>query len=441
MLGYLYYDMMIIIFGYLTHAEVKRCSMVCKKVFDLYKQYTTKQLSIKAGKTNLFKHQLDMIEWIVKNMIAKKGIRLICQAYMSAGKTLVGYESCIRLLDIYDFKSYALIIVAPNVINVWRDEAKKHFPKNKQIMFYISGLVDKKYIDECDSLKTDLDGKIVVSTPNRVSDKLVKNARFIVIDEGHKYKETLEVINDASKNNSIVYMSASNMALCGINIDDKLIIEKQAVFPRLKSEIIVSEEWENTVTKDILAREDKYIAVLTPNKNSKNFKVAGKLSYDYYQRQVTHYKKFKEEGGILLSTIRSVSEGQNFNNVSCVYIIYPDKCVLNTLRQTVGRFYRQSNCNSDIKIIYILQQKNSIQWARCVLSTIVSLDMTNFEVRDNAHRIAQIKEYLKEKGYEFDKIPDIELVCLFCNNSKSDECTNIVPKYITAKDFIRCMLF
>lgn len=478
------YDIWSLIFDQLSDTTCIQVGKTCKSANKFYKMYLERSRTYVAGTTRMYRHQLKMLNWILENMTGSN--KLLCNAYMSAGKTLVGYETAYRLITDKKFTisgkiaCYVLIIVPPNVIRVWMDEAKKHYPhlignnrstrsvgKNKQILFYTHfSKKDQKYVNDCvpiaiiddDEFKVKfnnsirgLDKKIIVSTPNAVWDSIGKNASYIIFDECHKFIDKYETITCEKEGSPCLYFTASHFSKDYIT--KSYVLEKCRPFPNLKYRFIYLNSYdipEVFIKDDLKDKLDKHIVILTPRKSDfKKYTTLGDRSiYDFTERQPTYYKKFKENGGVLISSTKTVSEGNNFNQCSLAYIIDPSLCTLLTLKQTIGRFYRQSNKHSTISLVFLVEKDTQI-WARCRLG-VITKELKGFDAKSN-NQIFSINRFLKEKGYDIDRLTDDEVICLYATrdyknsedetSDNSDELSKLNPSYLKLQDLLRGVLF
>lgn len=460
----LVYDVIFEIFEGLSYSGLKNTALTCKTMYKNYKRYIAGTRNEKAGVTRLYPHQKEIIRWATKNM--KQNERLLCSAYMSAGKTLIGYETCFRLMKNKAKEGldnvFSLVLVSPNVLRVWMAEAEKHYPdlvkrKNKKIYFYSSMRKnDQQYVE--DEIMS-LNGVVVVSSlQNRKQsfDNLVKSASFLVFDESHKLEGKTSYYSDITTS-PCLYLTASCPPK--IDITNKFILNGGARFPELTYEFHyinpLTQEITMSLVDDIINREDRNIFVLVPHRDRRNRHMkdyltddqCGQISrhkpvYNYYGRQVTSLKKVAKTGGVLLSSIKVVSEGSNFNDFSCAYFVDPKFCTLQTLQQAVGRFYRRSNIHPAIKMVMITEE-NTQNWARCRLALIVTRDLKGLDAKSDGS-ILSINTFLITRGYNINELSDDDLICLYATQAQNVEdnkdLENLEPT-LDAKILRRCMLF
>lgn len=56
------------------------------------------------------------------------------------------------------------------------------------------------------------------------------------------------------------------------------------------------------------------------------------LLIDYRTKSIRNYSKFTTDGGMLFTTMRAISEGNNVNHAQTMIIVAPEKTVTNTIK-------------------------------------------------------------------------------------------------------------
>lgn len=502
------YDIFFLIFQLLCESDANALSLsnrVIKRYFEDYIDGTRTMKTI-GGTTSLYPHQREILKWIADSLQLNETSKLLCNAYMSAGKTIIGYEACFRTMEkqIKEIKElskservpcYSLICVSPNVFPTWINQAKKHYPQflkrdKKRIYFFHSTRKDRdeilvsmldlfndeikrKHMEYFVSLekvtkKIDLNGKIiVVSLQVKCFDillEIARNSSFTVFDECHKLQTNLRMVS-GYVNCASLFLSASLFTNKFIEISDTYTLKNNKPMPQLNFRFIFTQGQRshipNEVLDEIKKREDKYIFLITNHKASTGCEKIfppgeittsekGKMRlasnrkriYSYFKREVRSLEGIKRTGGIMCSSFKVISEGNNFNEFSTAYFIFPTLCKLKTIRQTVGRFYRQSNFHSVVNIIAVAGKRDQ-NWARCRLAAINSIKLDGLEAK-STESIKAILKFLEKRDIDVDTLTDVDFLCLFATQIETPKVEithfdNLKPT-LPLNILVRCML-
>jgi hypothetical protein len=243
-------------------------------------------------------------------------------------------------------------------------------------------------------------------------------------------------------NGECLFLTSSKCVVPGIT-KELIIKSNNQRFPKLNYEIIMtSKNAYMVIDNNLHNKKDKYISLITPKLekvsdidcNIKNHKI-----HDYNDKGVSVYKNYKKEGGILLCSIKKISEGNNLNKTSLAYIVNPVKCTSQTIQQCVGRFYRESNINVEVNIVFVIPDTYDNLWARCKLSMT---EYIGFDAKSN-EQIETINSFLISQDYHFNNFTDVEFLCIYSKSLSSKLDLNslkIKLKNITYEDLIKCML-
>ncbi len=442
------YDVSSQIFDILTAkwaTNLGNVSVNMRKAYNYYRTYKCKL----AGETYLYPHQISMIQWIVKNIELKGSI--LIEAYMSSGKTLVALEAMMRLLR--GTNGMCIIYVPGTVIKIWVAECLKHYPNNikfgkngtfesTNILIYHSSMKSHyDYIDKGGSL----DGKIIITTPTTIlkrQDVIQSKAKYFVFDEAHRMKTGYGYISEKYPQIPKLYMTGSQCDMNSMGINDNYrLVDAKSRFPDITSKIVKLPQKKayEYINQDIQNHDNTHIVIVDNNLDNYNvFKgiVTSKHIYNYHSKSRTVYNKYEENGGILFASIKSISEGCNINAASLMYIINPEKCVMQTIQQCVGRIYRESNTNPSIEVIFIIPDDDIQLYMRCRLSVTNHI---GFDIKPN-DRCDRIYTYLQRKGLNVESLDDINILCAFAFCISVDTDVEYIDIQQIAKEVLHCML-
>jgi hypothetical protein len=505
------YDIFFLLFQFLQEADCKSLAYSCKRIAMFYREYVTgtrtQRITDGGDKgTLLYPHQKEILKWVQEQLTLNNKSKLLCNAYMSAGKTVIGYEACFQTMknikkeetcfrtarkedEVYipPRPIFSIVFCSPNVFPVWVKEAEKHYShfrtkKDKKILFYTSARKEKREIDaaiffelmspeerkafisnSCNAgqkrelinfydkykgkkiERANLEGKVIImslqTNSTHMTFDLTKRASFLVYDECHKLQKRLGFIYcKFGHSKPSLFLSASLFTHGEIEIDNIYTLKQNKEMPTLNYvEFDVPSQNQNKivlppcVVNDLKTRTDKHIFIITSHvvnfgripdlfprneitvspKGKVRLAVNGKRIYSYFRKETRNMARVIDKGGIICSSFKVISEGNNFREFSTAYFVLPYRCTLKTIRQTVGRFYRQNSKHQTINIMNATI-KNTQNWARCRLAAINSIGLEGLDAKGD-EAVRRVIYLLQENTIDVDTLSDDDLICLFAS--------------------------
>ena len=431
--------------------EVSALALASKRMYALYLAF--RKITVRAGDSYLYARQIKSINYI-KNSIGKGNTRIVLNAYMSFGKTLVGLETAREMLKIYPNKC-ALIIVPSTVLMVWASEAAKHYPeyrarglvKNRKILFMCSQFAshnDHIYTVIGQNRADQLGGKIIVTTaPSATSLVPLQNVSIIIVDEYHR-----NIANTERQLNRDEIIGKIPILMMGASIvncpDEHVSLQKLSLYNVIlpKTHLDIETTFDlNAIKNKIIAADAKHICVALKSQYEVDYFMrqvdgVGKIIYDYKTRSTKKYNTFAHTGGILLTTVKCITEGNNINHCNLFVIQCSDDSYLSLKRtqQLVGRVIRQSAIYNNIDIIFYAH--SPIMQARAIMSTV---PCSGYEIRAGC-----LKRSLRHIADKWRTMTHGELLLVLCEPSGADNPFfegNICAETMTEAELHKIILF
>lgn len=379
-----------IVFDHLVKYNFAALMLTNKHLNECFRRYLV-DLSNRwgYGASKLRPHQIMMLKWINLFVSRPRNFDIALQAGMSSGKTIVGLTSCFMSLDRCD--TYCLYITSANAFNELQHECKKHFSaelKSGKLLVCKSGLKSYKLIQSTlvptsvehevkDMDPTKLKGTVIISSINsRITQSLVLYAHYIVMDEFHKNSGAIRATMKAGAR--ILAMSASKPKL-NLKFDDRyIVLESGGKLPTLEFKMVFNslkgrEDYIPTY-KLVSAYPDRHKLYICTDGYAIKCVVSEAFDagceenyYDYHIKTISKRQEFGFQGGVLCTDIKSISEGQNMNECSIMFLEAPSCTTIKTLWQCVGRVWRTSNQHKTISVVFILRFPDVVSYARCKL--------------------------------------------------------------------------
>lgn len=385
----LIYDVFSLIISVLNTRDALSFSLSSKYYLSLRKTFVSKGKYV--GTTRLYDRQIKALDWI--NSKFKNGVkRLFCCAYMSFGKTLVGFGIAkkYRKTD-----SIVMILVPGNVIKVWQREYFKHFRvpksvKDRHVLFW-NVSTQRKLI------QANPYGKIIVGSPNckqikkkNFSDpflELVKKSELVVVDEAHRNEEVMTVLPVELPDTNFLYLGASFRD----NLPKKIEIYRpfgKDIMPSFTVHFKIYNH-QKILSKIINSKAKYQVLVLDQEYHGLVHGDYGNTpTHLYMKHNVTAFRKHQDNGGLLVSTIRKIAEGENINKCQIAHIIAGDGISLQRYQQVIGRVVRQSSVFNKVKIyVHIQEEMTSYTVGRLVL---IDMPWMGYEVKSSINKLKHI---------------------------------------------------
>jgi hypothetical protein len=444
-----------ILFSIFHELGLRNChtvSRTCKALRTAFVNYAKVWCDRRTtgGVSLLRYHQVDMITWLEKRLASPSlyGRMILCNAYTSAGKTLVALETCFRYLSGHD--GFGVIYLLPTVQEAWIQEIAKHYPdetrqndtkkilviKRQKDMMYVTKHIDK------------MNGKIVVMTPYRdTHNSLCRAAAIVAFDEPPQTDKSLYryVLSLVRKTVPCIVLTNSMHSVNAASVE--LVVDAdRGRFPTIRFEYVAmnrsSHSTEGGVRElvgDLLdSDEAEHACLVLPNLTEDS------LYYGYNKKMHKGLKKcayaaYVREGGVLVTSIKKISKGNNLNNTSSMYILLDADVTVITIQQCVCRVYRESNVHRHVRITFLYDDPYKYVQAR--LASILSYKWTICKTRRG---VLLVIDYLDSIGEDYRRLSDPEFLVCFGRVPTIDCAAELTvpdrPENLSVQNLIRCSL-
>lgn len=311
------------IYTFSSLSDMLALGLTCKSSWSIYKHMyddLTRRYNPK-----LYRHQHDTLITIDRHFATHNNPHLVV-APPSYGKTFIGIEF-IRVNQAPTKTS--IVIVPPNIVCVWKLEYDKLCPNYKSRLIehkmVLNILNHKKYIDSEGAI---LSGKIIICT-SKIPPK-VKGVSAVVIDECHHISNS--ILDDVLALNVPTLLLSATPFTRSFYINDIVTTSSwnnvRLYKPEVVSRIFIVDAYEDKVCKYIEDHRNSNICIVLPNTTLviRWVDIVSKIidrSYihTFITGAATELSKFASQGGILITSVRLISNGKNLNNCEHMIIL------------------------------------------------------------------------------------------------------------------------
>ncbi len=403
------YDALDIIYENCNAHTRRSLALTCKYIYMGYRHFMINSVLTLNGKTCLYSHQLLIIKWIIKHIDIYQ--TLLIKAYKSSGKTLIALESMLRLIK--GTTDTAVICIAPNCAKAWQMEIMSHYPESQRevsniVLCYHKVRHHYNFIMQDGNIK----GKVIVITPScKKIDTLIGRAKYLVFDEIHNLTGPFNEVNAVPTKAKRIFLTADQCHIKNIGATYELNSTGYKL-PKITYEFITTTTAYNAIHSDLKSKDATHIALIDTklsNIDGAKNAMGSRQIHDYARGDISVYDNYLKLGGILFSSINAISEGNNLNATSLMYIINPCKSTLQCIRRCIGCIHRESNENAAVKIVFVLPKLMDRTWARCKMAT---MSYEGFDIKaDDRYTLAY--DYLRRCKINISTLSEMEFLCAF----------------------------
>jgi len=418
-------DVFRLIVTWLNARDNRAFATTCKMMNEFYHQFLTS--SVRAGVSYLYTRQVDSIKYVL-DQFAKGEKVVTLNAYMSFGKTLVGYEIARAHLALHPNK-IAIIKVPNTVAETWISEGLKHYPseykstgavaRRKIIHDNAKQLAQRKHYRNTVKAANYamLRGKIIVTTD--VPDAaLAPEISVIVVDEYHRYSGDIDEIKQYFPTIPILLMGATKASKVESDAKMTALSTADVVMPTITKTIIDNYSSVRTIVARIEKESCKHICVAADSKHDVENIILqvgnNKKCYNFSTRNPKTYAKYAQSGGVLVASTKVIAEGTNLNhcNLFIVVLTRNNPLSLKRVQQLTNRVIRQSSIYADVEVSYYVD--HPVLFARAIMSTVLC---AGYEIKcRNDHSVGALA-HIKDR---WQTLTDGELLLILCKSEEDD---------------------